>query len=88
MKIALDYDGTYTLDSDFWDEVILLAKNHGHEIFFLTARYPHELITPHPDPRHNIPVVYTWRKAKSAFSAGADVFIDDNPESLLRDRHE
>ena len=32
MLLAIDYDETYTLDPLFWDEVIYLAQNHGHNV--------------------------------------------------------
>ncbi|MEN8145255.1 MAG: hypothetical protein ABFS14_09920 [Gemmatimonadota bacterium] len=41
MRIALDFDGTYTLDPSFWDSVILLAESAGHEIVCVTARPEH-----------------------------------------------
>jgi len=89
MKIALDHDNTYTVDAGFWDEVIKLAKAHGHEIFFFTMRHPHDPIHPHPDPQYDIRTVYSSRKAKTEHAKlngiAVDVWIDDDPRSLLFD---
>ena len=38
MRIALDFDGTYTTDPPFWDSVIRLAESAGHEVVCVTAR--------------------------------------------------
>jgi hypothetical protein len=40
MKIALDYDGTYTVDPQFWEDFITLAKVRGHEVVCVTKRGP------------------------------------------------
>jgi hypothetical protein len=89
MRIALDYDQTYTLDPDFWDLVIAAAKSRGHDILFLTMRRPDEPIYPHPDPELDIRVIYTSRRAKVQFAEAnelqIDIFIDDCPFWLLND---
>jgi hypothetical protein len=78
MKIALDYDGTYTADPQFWTKVISLAAEHGHTVQCVTMRYSHEPI--------DVPceVIYTARKAKTKVH-DADVWIDDEPTWLLWD---
>lgn len=38
MTIAIDYDDTYTVDPDFWNDVIMLAQRRGHEVVVVTAR--------------------------------------------------
>lgn len=78
MRIALDYDGTYTADPKLWDSFIDCAHRRGHTVTCVTMRYPTESI------EINCPVVYTSRKAKaSAFTA--DVWIDDKPHWLFQD---
>jgi len=77
MRIAIDYDGTYTRDPKMWDIFISNAKSHGHEIICVTMRYPHEEI--------NMPcnIIYTSREAKARHTMMKniefDVWIDDNP---------
>lgn len=78
MKIAIDYDGTYTRDPQFWDAVILLAQERGHAVICDTKREPHL-----GAPGLSIPVIFSSRKAKNAAVASAghkvDVWIDDEP---------
>lgn len=38
MKIALDFDKTYTEDPDLWDAFIQDARSLGHEVWIVTAR--------------------------------------------------
>lgn len=87
MKIALDYDGTYTVDPFFWDTVLSLAKHHGHEIWFVTMRY--DLGSERLPERLENPVIYTGRKAKKKFCEDKgmhfDIWIDDTPEWLFKD---
>jgi len=84
MRIALDYDGTYTADPLLWERFIDSARSRGHEVLVVTMRRPDEAIS--------IPgcsVVYTSRKAKVAYMADRpgkiDIWIDDSPHWLLED---
>lgn len=84
MKIALDYDGTYTADPALWDRFISLAKRSGHEVHIVTMRYPSEPIK----GAYGVTAVhYTSRlaKAKAVAAKGLafDVWIDDRPELIL-----
>lgn len=79
MRIALDYDGTYTADPGMWNTFIELARLRGHEIFIVTMRYPTEPVSPLP---MDIEVIYTSRQAK-ARHAQADIWIDDNPQFVF-----
>lgn len=80
MRIAIDYDGTYTADPALWLAFMELAKSHGHQVTCVTMRYPNEPI-PEKLP---IGVVYTSRKAKAAFYP-SDIWIEDKPYWLLND---
>lgn len=80
MKIALDYDGTYTLDPEGWDRFITLMELRGHRLVCVTARHkPPEL------DRLQIPIpivcVPDGYKRRGALAAGhkIDVWIDDEP---------
>jgi len=84
MNIALDYDGTYTEDSELWELFIKTATTLGHTVYLVTMRYPEEGI------RHNIgcPIYYTSRQAKRRFmeenhGIKFQVWIDDIPEFIL-----
>lgn len=90
MKIALDYDGTYTADPEMWDQFIDLAKKSGHSVAIVSMRYqiPTELISNDLAILAD-DVIYTGRKAKKDYvqSKGKhfDIWIDDNPEFILQD---
>lgn len=79
MRIALDYDKTYTADPELWDQFIRDAKSRGHEVFIATMRHPHEAIENPP-----VEVVYTSRKAKIHIVV-ADIWIDDSPHWIFQD---
>lgn len=38
MKIALDFDGTYTEDPEMWAAFVKIAKRHGHIVKIITFR--------------------------------------------------
>jgi len=92
MKIALDYDDTYTKDPEYWDQLIFIAEEYGHEIFVITNR---QGISDEDDEVFNVPidssnVVFTGGKAKKEFAEDLgikiDVWIDDEPEYILEDK--
>lgn len=82
MRIALDYDDTYTRDPVFWAAFIQMARTRGHEVMIVTMRYPRE-------PVQDVPceVIYTGRSAKKDFLEARgiiiDVWIDDSPHWIL-----
>lgn len=85
---ALDYDGTYTLDPEFWQEFVQLAEQHGHRVVMVTARYPDTEEV--DDAPGGCRVYYTARLAKKPFMRGSrdgvpDVWIDDDPMHILVD---
>lgn len=78
LKIALDYDLTYTLDPEFWDEFIFEAKERGHSVVVCTVRDPVLDVVEIKPPCY---VIYTNGKPKIYFYK-ADVWIDDNPKVI------
>lgn len=89
MRIALDYDGTYTEDPELWDEFIASAVERGHDVTIVTMRS--EDIQQIP---HNIEadIIYTDLKGKRDYCARDgiefDVWIDDHPEWVVRDHEQ
>lgn len=83
MRIALDYDGTYTRAREFWDGVIESAKGRGIEFVCITMRSPDEGI------QMPCPIFYTSREGKLFWCARrglkVDVWIDDQPEFIVMD---
>lgn len=84
MRIALDYDGTFTADPDLWKLFIALAKTRGHDVFILTRRWKHN--RPVPEEGY-LEVIYCEDKDKipmlrSKGGQEADIYIDDRPWEL------
>lgn len=90
MKIALDYDNTYSLDPEFWSNFALGANLYGHEVKIVTIRDDrYDRTAPLEAVERQLPVIYTRGVAKrwylTHFGNGfiPDVWIDDKPESIL-----
>lgn len=86
MKIALDYDDTYTLCPNLWDDFIDLCLRQGFDIRIVTHR--HEKFDRVPSLYYNIPVIYTNGVAKAWWchhyeDFDPDVWIDDKPKSVI-----
>ena len=90
IKIALDYDQTFTLDPDFWSVFKELAYNYGHEVRIVTARAPEEDKIPVSEIG-GTPVIYCDGIAKRFYCTWfaddrrgwvPDVWIDDRPQSV------
>lgn len=86
MRIAIDYDGTYTADPTLWDAFIQLARTAGHSIWIVTCRRGTE------EEKEDIKVagaytVFTNMGAKRPFCENRqlkiDVWIDDDPCCIL-----
>ena len=87
--IALDYDGTITLNVPFWVDFINRAEMAGFAVAIVTMRYPEEKesmdhrILAHPW------IITTERHAKrefcAAFGVHPAIWIDDQPNFILFD---
>jgi len=86
MRIAIDYDGTYTADPDLWDGFIKAARAAGHKIWIVTCRRGDD------EERQDIKVpgafiVFTAMMAKKAYCEqrllNIDIWIDDDPASII-----
>ena len=87
MKIALDFDDTYTRDPVLWDKFIDDTKNRGHDIRIVTFRKP-SMTDPALDYlSRSIPVIFTDYTQKRKFTNDmgwfVDVWIDDSPEFIV-----
>lgn len=89
MKIALDYDNTYTADRDFWRQFIEMCAAAGHTLFIVTAR---SAVRDKNDELRRLetlmPVYYCDGVAKRwwcmHFGPGTvDIWIDDKPDNIL-----
>ena len=92
LKIALDFDDTYTAHTLLWDAFLQMCEQAGHEVYCVTARYDNEFEAPLVESHLSGKVkeiFYTGRKAKIDFmehrGVYIDIWIDDNPFSALYD---
>ena len=82
MKIALDYDETYTAQPEFYRLCVFAAKHHGIDIRFVTARgngagWDNDDIEADAAAL-DIPIIYCAGKQK-AHCWDADNWWDDSP---------
>ena len=84
MKIALDFDDTYTADPMLWTAFITKCKTRGHTVTFVTYRPDNGDNTDieHEADCLHIDIVYTSGKQKQ-HCHNADVWIDDSPETIV-----
>ena len=84
MKIAMDYDETFTVDPILWTEFITRCQERGHSVTFVTyrdSRWGNEDINTDAESLR-VAVIFTAGKQKQhCFSA--DVWIDDSPETVV-----
>jgi acid phosphatase class B len=86
VTIAIDYDDTYTVDPDFWNEVIMSAQRRGHDVVVVTARPDTE------ETRCEMRAVFDMWEVVVHFSGdepkadyarrnglAVDVWVDDSP---------
>lgn len=83
MNIAIDFDGTWTVDPKLWAQFAVSANERGHSVFIVTGRkgWSDDM------ERANIPswirIIYTAGQLKEAFVLRSglqiDVWIDDMP---------
>lgn len=79
MLICLDYDRTYTKDSELWNNFIDAAQGRGHKVIIVTMRSKHEAIESKAI-LDRCEIIYTSRVPKLfAVKLDVDIWIDDNP---------
>lgn len=85
MKIALDYDDTYTLDPEMWETIIKIFESRGHEVKIVTARdqnidIVHEEVGAEIVYCNGVAKEYYMRRIKGW---EPNVWIDDNPKNII-----
>lgn len=85
MKIALDYDETFTADPELWKPFVAHCKARLHEVAFVTARgdglgWMNEDIKLDAESL-KIDIVFCTGKQK-AHCWDADIWIDDAPAMI------
>ena len=90
MKIALDYDDTYTRDPLMWNWFVQEALSRGHTVYCVTARSDRQLDEVEQtlglvlEPGH---IIACGHEPKRRFTQDMDimidVWIDDSPEFIV-----
>lgn len=89
MRIALDFDNTFTLDPNLWYCFIDDVLDRGGSVTIVTVRHPYWDAHPLLDElqKVGIVVIFTDGRAKKDFCAELglefDVWIDDRPQTIL-----
>jgi hypothetical protein len=87
MLIALDYDDTFTSDTQCWREVIEVLQKHGHEVIIATSRFKIYGNQQEIEGSTGLPVLFCEHnaKAESAKKHGIvpDIWIDDDPWAIV-----
>lgn len=92
MRIAVDYDETYTRDPVLWNTFAQMAIERGHEVVCISARHPSQL----DEIRFTFGRVIgadkcygTGLQQKRQFADDKgliiDVWVDDSPEMIVTD---
>lgn len=89
MRIAVDFDGTFTADPELWLRFMLDAERRGHDVFIVTFRndlYDGDVLLHEVATRFK--TYYTRGVAKRWWClhhgpGTVDVWIDDTPEAIL-----
>lgn len=87
MRLALDFDATYTNDPELWEPFVAHAIQRGHDVTIVTARHQHSTSYDNDDVEEaaklmGIPVIYCGGVQKQDVY-GADVWIDDSPHAIV-----
>lgn len=89
LRIAVDYDDTYTADPELWDAFVGHAKERGHDVRIVTVRDDRKDWTPAMlEVEKNYDVIFTRGVAKAWFCAREldwepNIWIDDRPKTIL-----
>ena len=93
MRIAIDYDDTYTRDPEMWNEVIVILKSYGHDVRCVTSRRrTQDNVSDIISSGIELPLVFCGYNAKAEFARAEglpiDIWIDDHPYTIDPDGRE
>lgn len=88
VKIALDFDGTYTLHPEFWDLFLHNCKAHGIKVLIVTLRHAtHDRLAVEAHlERLGAGIVYCGGRPKAGVlkerKIEVDVWVEDDPRCV------
>ena len=91
MKIALDYDDTYTKDPLLWNWFAKEALDRGHQVYCVSARSERDMDSPKltigrvigPENCFGTNLKPKREYMKSNHGIKIDVWIDDTPDAIV-----
>lgn len=84
MNIAIDYDNTWTTDPQLWAHFARSAKHWYHRVVIVTGRDGWSEDMDRGNIPRGIPVVFcSGRPKREAVGMKIDVWIDDDPASII-----
>lgn len=95
LRIAVDYDDTFTADPNLISNFIKEAKSAGHTVYMVTARRETEENCDqiNADLDHwccQVPIIFTSLESKliacQRRGVQIDIWMDDDPRSLVNGR--
>lgn len=90
MLVAIDFDRTFTADSESWSTIIGILEQAGHRVICVTGRV--ETVDNRLELRNSLPmsveIIFSGDEPKrvAAFRKGhtVNVWIDDRPERIAQ----
>lgn len=79
--VAIDHDGTYSLNPPAWNKCIDVLKAAGFDVLCITSRFPDCPLPPLPFPVHYACGESKWEFAHRKGIA-VDIWIDDTPYQI------
>lgn len=90
MRIAIDYDKTFSAAPQMWIEVVSTMRSYGHHVFLVTNRKADDPI-PLKAKQHFSGTFYAGPKFKrehmEKLGIKIDIWIDDMPGTVERQRY-
>jgi hypothetical protein len=90
MIISIDFDDTYSVNPQMWDEFIRLAWSFDFHVICVTARHDYEMAKVHSSIGNMIgksQCFSTGRVHKKKYmkeqGLKVDIWIDDNPSAIV-----
>tara|TARA_Y100000033_G_C2737453_1_gene106637 strand:+ start:779 stop:1090 length:312 start_codon:yes stop_codon:yes gene_type:complete len=86
MNIAIDYDDTYTLSPDVWNQIIDILLKQNNNVYCVTKRYAEnaeDIVKTFANK--SVPIIYAVKSKLEAVSEAGikiDIWIDDKPQSI------
>jgi hypothetical protein len=87
MKIALDYDDTFTVNPEMWRSIIHILVEYGHDVRIVTSRFYLRESEREIKAATDLPVIFCKHNSKYEICKKLgwipDIWIDDYPWAIV-----